>query len=267
MFKQFFRKQKHMLTLIRCYYKRNIDALEIYSKDFIIGILSNFILCAAEILMLVFVFDFVNTIDGWTLPQMLLLYSINQIGASLWACFCINTITLPYYIQNGEFDRFLLRPVSPLFQIMMDGFDDDSWGDLLIGILLLGYSWIKLSLPAARLLLLPVFCISAAVIYASITILLSTISFFTIAHTDAANLVNEFQTFAQYPLSIYPKVICVVFTFVFPISFVSFFPSMIILQKYSIFLSMLFPIVAFIFLKVSSKVWYWGLKHYVGTGT
>lgn len=83
MFKQFFRKQKHMLTLIRCYYKRNIDALEIYSKDFIIGILSKLILCAAEILMLVFVFDFVNAIDGWTLPQMLLLYSINQIGASL----------------------------------------------------------------------------------------------------------------------------------------------------------------------------------------
>ena len=59
-----------MLTLIRCYYKRNIDALEIYSKDFIIGILSNFILCAAEILMLVFVFRWVDTsTDAFTIQH------------------------------------------------------------------------------------------------------------------------------------------------------------------------------------------------------
>ena len=36
--------------------------------------------------------------------------------------------------RNGNFDRFLVKPLHPLFQIFMEGFDDDAWGDLIVGI-------------------------------------------------------------------------------------------------------------------------------------
>lgn len=119
-------KMKRTIELFKAYYKTNVKEVAIYDKDFYFGIISMIIEYAASLMVLFFIFDIVEEINGWTFYEILFLYSFNLIGFSLWACFFINTITLPYYIQDGSFDRFLLRPISPIFQIMMSGFDEDS---------------------------------------------------------------------------------------------------------------------------------------------
>lgn len=258
---------KHTLLVTGGFFKKNFDELEVYSKDFLFGIISKLITYFAEIFALFYIFDFVENINGWTLEQVLFMYSLNQIGFSLWACFFINTITLPYYIQDGTLDRFLLRPMSPIFQIMMDGFDDDSWGDLLMGLILLIYAWFSLKINFWYILLMPIICISACMIYASISLSLSTVSFFTIAPADVANFVNEIQEFAKYPTSIYPKVIRIIFTVIFPVVFVAFVPSLVLFNKVNVVWIVLLPIISFTFYKLSKHIWYWGLTHYAGTGT
>ena len=258
---------KRQWLLFCSYFKMNLNELEVYDKDFLFGIISKLLTFFSGCLMLFYIFDYMDSINGWTLEQILFLFSLNQIGFSLWACFFINTITLPYYIQTGELDRFLLRPISPIFQIMMDGFDDDSWGDLLSGAILFVYAWLSLDISTWFVLLVPVIWLSACLIYASISLILSTVSFFTIAHADVANFVNEIQEFAQYPINIYPKVIQIIFTFIFFFFFIAFVPSMIIFQEITIWAVFLLPCLSIVFLKLASMVWYWGLKHYGGTGT
>jgi ABC-2 type transport system permease protein len=258
---------KKYIDLIFCYIKINFAAMEVYDKDFIFGIIAMLVNYAAGILSLFFIFEFVHEINGWTLQQVLFLYGLNLTGYSLWSCFFINTITLPYYIRNGEFDKFLLRPVEPIFQIMMDGFDDDSWGELIVGVIVFAYSWISLKIPAIYALFIPVVAVSGCLVYAGMSIALSTVSFFTIAQADVANLTNQIKELAQYPISIYPKVIRIIFTFLCPVAFIAFIPSLVVFRMVTVWAIIAIPLVSLIFFLLSIRIWMIGVKHYGGTGT
>ena len=267
MIKKLWKPFKRKLKLYRQYFRMNLDELEVYDKDFIFGVVSMFISYAAGILSLFFIFDFVHEINGWTLKQILFMYGLNLIGYSLWSCFFINTISLPYYIRRGEFDRFLLRPIEPIFQIMMDGFDEDSWGELIIGLAVFTYAWIQLEISVWYVFLIPIIALSSCFIYAGTSIVLSTVSFFTVSQADVANFTFEIRELAQYPITIYPKIFQIIFTFIFPVAFVAFFPSAALFDKIPIWLIALVPIVAFGYYKLSKLIWNIGVKHYCGTGT
>lgn len=261
-------KLKRTWKLFINYYKVNIKEIAIYDKDFYFGVMSMLMEYAAGLILLFFIFDLVEDINGWRLDEVLLLYGFNLIGFSLWSCFFINTISLPYYIKDGSFDRFLLRPISPIFQIMMDGFDEDAWGELITGIVVFLYAWFKLGIEWYFLILTPVFFVSGCFIYAGISIMLSTLSFFTIGKADFANLTMEFKEFAKYPLSIYKKGLQIIFTSIIPIGFVAFYPSMIFTQGFKqSYLIVLVPLVAYGYYSFSKFVWYLGMRRYGSTGS
>ena len=258
---------RRRLTLFFYYFKINIKSLNVYDRDFIFGVLSMIITYISGILSLFFIFEFVDNINGWSLYEILFMYGLNLIGYSLWSCFFINTISLPYYIKNGEFDRFLLRPIDPIFQIMMDGFDEDAWGELVVGIAVLMYSWINMDISLAYIWIIPILSISACFIYAGTSILLSTVSFFTISHSNVANLTSDIKQFSQYPLTIYPKAVQFIFTLIIPIAFVSFYPSMLLFGYISTWFFLVIPFVSFFYYNATKKIWTTGSKHYGGTGT
>lgn len=261
-------KLKRTWKLFIHFNKVNIKEVAIYDKDFYFGIISMLMEYAANLIVLFFIFDFVDDIKGWTFDQVLFLYSFNLIGFSLWSCFFINTISLPYYIRDGSFDRFLLRPISPIFQIMMDGFDEDSWGELITGLIVFLYAWIRLNIDWYLSILLPIFFVSACFIYAGISITLSALSFFTVGKADFANLTMELKEFAKYPLGIYKKGLQVIFTFIIPIGFVAFYPSMIFIEGFKLsYMILLVPLVAYLYYSFSKFIWYAGMKKYGSTGS
>jgi len=255
------------IDLIICYLRINFAEIAIYDKDFIFGVISMVINYIAGILSLFFMFEFVHEINGWTLQQVLFMYGLNLTGFSLWSCFFINTITLPYYILDGEFDKFLLRPIEPIFQIMMDGFDEDSWGELIVGIIVLTYSWINLKIPIVYTLCIPIVTLSGCLVYAGMSIALSTVSFFTITQADVANLTNQIKELAQYHISIYPKAIRLFFTFLCPVAFIAFIPGLIVFRLVNVWVIFSIPFVSLLFFLLSIKIWNIGVKHYSGTGT
>lgn len=261
-------KLRRVFKLFIYYYKINLKEVAIYDKDFYFGIISMLIEYAAGVMVIFFIFDVVEEINGWTFYEILFLYGFNLIGFSLWSCFFINTISLPYYVIDGSLDRFLLRPVSPIFQIMMDGFDEDSWGELITGLIIFIYSWIKLEINIYLLIITPVFFLSACFIYAGISIMFSALSFFTVGKADFANLTMEFKEFAKYPMTIYKKSIQIIFLTIIPIGFVAYYPSRIFLEgvQYS-YLIIVIPIISFVYYKLSKIFWNLGLKKYGSTGS
>jgi len=265
--KIFIKRLKKRVLLYFTYLKINIKEVEMYSWDFLFGIIAIFINYIAELLSLYFIFELVPEINGWDREQMLLMYGISVTGFSLWSCFFINTITLPYYLKRGEFDRFLVRPIQPIVQIMLDGFDEDAWGDLIVGIFVLGIAGYRLNIGLSSVPLVLVTVVSGCFVYAGLSILLSTISFFTINQADVANLTIEIKEIAKYPMTIYPRIMQVVFTFLIPIAFVSFIPSKMILDQGNWYFYFMIPAVAFVFYSLSKKIWCIGVRHYESTGS
>ncbi|WP_427339871.1 ABC transporter permease [Caloranaerobacter sp. DY30410] len=262
-------KLKEYCRLYIDYFLINLKAVMIYDIDFLIGIISLIFKNLMNFMIIIFIFNLLDNIDGWTFDQILFLYGFNTVSYSIWHCFFVNTISLSYYIKSGIFDRFLLRPLHPIFQIMTDNFDEDGWGQLVFGIVLLIIAIIRLRIMSIYLIVLPILVISASLIYASISLLGSIMVFYTVENTDLSDLVMELNEFAKYPISIYSKFLRIILTVILPIGFAAYYPSLFYISnyQYGAWLLLLTPIVSIIFFSITCYLWDKSLRSYSSTGS
>lgn len=211
----------------------------------------------------------IDDIAGWTFDEMMFLYGFSLASYAVWHCFFINTITIPTFIQNGELDRFLVRPVNPLLLIMMDGFDEDGWGELLFGVVVLLVAAVRLDILSPALLLLPICLVFGSLIFAGISIVLASVSFFTVGESDITNITMELQELARYPIPIFGQNFGLFLSFVLPIGFAAYYPSRIFLRPG--YESMVFfiatPVVSVLFFAFSYYVWNLSLRKYSSSGS
>src|SRR5208282_1783489 len=83
------------------------------------------------------------------------------------------------YIIEGKFDRVLLRPVSSLFQVLFETFRIESLQEVATGIFCMWWATHHLGLAwtPAKVALLFFFGLCAGIIYISVFLILSTVSF------------------------------------------------------------------------------------------
>lgn len=260
---------RNYLKLYKKYWSINLKSVMLYDVDYILGIIAMIIKCAVNFSMVLLLYYIVDDIVGWTKNEMIFLYGISSISYALWHCFFIDMITIPTYIQSGEFDKFMIKPVDPLFQIMMESFDEDGWGELLFGIAVLIISIVRLEIHSITIFLIPLFCIAGCLIFASLSILCSAAAFFTTGNIDLTDNVMDFKEFAKYPLTIFGTGFRIVFTCVIPIAFAGYYPSLLYLSEtigkngYICFWA--FPI-AILFFIISWKFWHFALRRYSSSG-
>ncbi|MGL5439473.1 MAG: ABC transporter permease [Filifactoraceae bacterium] len=260
---------KNYINLYKSTFKINIKSLMIYDIDFIVGVIAMVIKSGINFSIILILFNLITNISGWNFNEMLFLYGFSTVAFAIWHCFFIDTITIPTYIKTGEFDRFLTKPYNPLFLIIIEAFDDDGWGELILGLIINIIAIIRLKLYTPLLLLLPILWMAAALVYAGISILLSTISFFTIDNMDITDLTMQLNEFSKYPLTIYDFTLKTIFTIILPIGFTAYYPSLIFIRNISLtnislmILAILFSITFFL---ISCKIWMLCLKKYTSSG-
>lgn len=248
----------------------NLKGLKSYGNDFYIGVATMMLKNVASLVTLFFLYNLVPQIDGWSMYELLYMYSLSTMGFAMWRCLFMNTLNISYYVRKGILDSMLIRPLNPLFQIFMEGFDDDAWGDLIIGIIIniiciitLDLSWLNL----ACALLISLF---ASLIFASISILGSIISLRTVGVSDFSDLPYLLYELIKYPITLYGTWMTAILTFVVPIAWVSFIPSKILIagNQWEI-IKMLgqTSISALVFFGLSCVLWQHYLKRYTSTGT
>jgi ABC-2 type transport system permease protein len=78
----------------------------------------------------------------------------------------------------------------------------------------------------------------------------------------------RFKDFAKYPASIFNSVFKAIFTFVIPIAFVAYYPSLVLLQPDEVpLLTWLSPLIGLLFFFLSYAVWMLGVRKYDFTGS
>ena len=58
------------------------------------------------------------SMNGWNFRDMAFLYALWMIGHALHNTLFSNVGDIPEHIRDGEFDRLLVRPLDPLFQVI-----------------------------------------------------------------------------------------------------------------------------------------------------
>lgn len=241
-----------------------------YRINFLIGASSTIFLQIAGLLTIWVVMSQVPSLNGWSLSEVLLIYGLITLAKSINHMFADNLWTIGrQYIRTGSFDRFLVRPIDPLFHLLADRFCHDGIGNFLVGFVLVIYSVRALGIASTPLtwLILMVAVLSGGIIFIALNMITGTSAFWVMDSIPVMRVVFDFHLFAQYPLSIYPRAIGILLTWLIPYGFASFYPASEILGREYGALAWLAPIVAFILLWIAYQIWKVGLKHYASTGS
>ncbi len=261
---------KRYLRLYGYFLLQRFKILMEYRVNFLIGATSTIILQVAGLLAIWVIMGQVPNLNGWAFDEVLLVYGLLTLSKSINHMFADNLWTIGWqYIRTGGFDRFLVRPIDPLFHLLADRFCHDGIGNFLVGAALvakstsaLGIAWTPLNL-----LYLVVAVCSGGAIFIALNLMTATSAFWIMDSIPVTQIVFNTHEFAKYPLSIYPRAIGIGMTWLIPYGFASFYPASHLLGRDVGALAWVGPIVAAALLLVSYRVWLFGLRRYSGTGS
>ena len=202
--------------------------------DFLIGLVGFFLTQVMGIVFLYLVFGQIPDLKGWTLDQLIFIYGFAQIPRGIDHLFTDNLWMVSWWLViDGEFDRYMLRPMNVFFQVICEKLQPDALGELLIGCILVVRSLNKgiLVVDAVHVAWFFVSVIAGAFIYTAVKLFFSAIAFWVKQSGPFLQVAYEMADFAKYPTEIYGKVIRFLITWVVPFAFVAYFPASVFLGK------------------------------------
>lgn len=253
------------------YFSQYVKMRLAYRGDFIVSTATSL---AATIFALCFVlvlFQKVPTLANWTLPEEVFLYGFSLLPAGMFNIISLNMYDFGNnYIIEGKFDRVMLRPISTLFQVLFEQFRVESMQEIATGLFCIWWASSQLHVhwTFGKLSLLIFWGSCAGVIYVSVFLLLTTISFWfedrVGVHPPVWNMIN----FGRYPLTIYSGAVQFFLCWIVPFGLASFYPSVRLLghtvtPEYLPYV----PVVAVGFLIFAIAMWNLGTRHYSSTGS
>jgi ABC-2 type transport system permease protein len=215
------------------------------------------------------------SMNGWDFRQMFFLYALWMTAHELNNTLFFAVVMVPDYIREGRFDRFLVRPLDTLFQVITvpQQIVPDA---LVLAAVTLGFATAVASVRVDWLFVIfvPLIVAGGALIDLGISLVVATIAFWFIRVDTLRWVVMSLeQDFTRYPISIYTRGVRFVLTFVLPFAFMNYFPATFFLQKaetglhLSPIVGLLTPAIGFAWLGVAYAFWRVGLRHYQGTGS
>lgn len=225
------------------------------------------------ITMWVLLYSF-DAIEGWSFWELLFLFALSVLSWGVCVVFFFHFRTLDEYIVKGTFDRFLVRPIHPFFHFMTMKFDIGAFGQFLFSIIavVLAYTNLNLHWKLWQWFVFVGAIIGGTLIQGGLLIAISAMAFWTtrseqfywVIMWPAKNLMN-------YPLSIFPRVVQIVVTFILPFAFVNYLPALLLLGKrsgiYSPYWGFFSIFVGIVFFWLCFRLWMLGLNRYKSTGS
>ena len=258
------------LKLYNKFLKQYIKTLMEYRADFLLGLIGFILVQGVGIVFIGLVFNSIPTLKGWSFYEILFIYGFAQIPRGIDHVFTDQLWIFSWKtIVQGEFDRYLVRPLNPLFQVIVERFQPDGFGEIIVGTMILVTSWSKLGLEITigRMIALIFVILCASVIYTAIKLAVTSIAFWVKFAQSYLYMAYQLSTFVKYPITIYPAWIRGVLTFIIPFAFTGYFPAAYILGKGSFLLGVVLTfVVSFISIFIAYRIWLIGIKRYESSG-
>jgi ABC-2 type transport system permease protein len=241
-----------------------------YNIDFFIGIFASITGHMAAVFFLTILYQKVPVIVGWTKWEVLFLYGLAVVARAFASTLFQGVWSIGSLIGRGELDKFLVRPIWPLYQVLGSVFGVQGIGHLVsgAGMLVIAGRNIDVLWSVISISWLVTALVSGCLILVSVLLLAECVSFWTGGQqTNLPYLAYQIGELGRYPLEVYPWPIRSLVTWVIPFAFGTYYPAAAILQKPGANLAFLSPLIAFLAVTISIFVWRAGLRSYTGTGS
>jgi len=221
-----------------------------------------------------FVVSSFGTINGWNYAQLAFLYGLSVISHALSMIFFVQGWFMGYYVMEGEFDRYLTRPLGVMYQFFFTNINIFGVTDLIPGICVFIYGCVKSDFVASpvNILMIIIMLAGATLIRGGIYLILGSTSFHTRSANDFGMYTQEiFDKTTMYPISMYPESLQFILTYLIPIGWVSFYPVSGLLgiesdNFYGIMAPIVTLIVGIVVMLLAGAYFNYGLKKYESAG-
>ena len=126
-----------MVKLYFSHLKQNLKCQLEYKWSFIMSLISQIFVFFTYYFLIISLFTKFNNIKGFSLYEVLLCFSIINIGFSFNEIFFKGIDKFEDFIIDGSLDRLLLRPYGILFQVMCSKMDFSKLARTFQGIIIL----------------------------------------------------------------------------------------------------------------------------------
>ncbi len=260
------------LRLHRIFVSQYMKRLMEYKVDFLTGAISFLLGQAVQILFIGIIFSQIPDLVGWTFYEILFIYGFSLIPKGIDHLLFDNLWSVGYFIvRKGDFDKYLTRPVNSLFYVIVEKFQVDAFGELLMGFILIAVSLTHITIPFHwyTILLFLAILPFTTLIYTAIKIATASIAFWTKASGHITHMFYMVNDFSKYPTTIYNNFIRVVISYIIPFAFTAFYPACYFLGKaenplYNLGGSVIISVVLMI---ISCFIWHKGISAYESAGS
>lgn len=263
-------KIKKSLKLYVKYASVCVQSVMQYKASFVLMILGRFILAFSEFVAIKFLFSGFEQIKGYTYGDVLLCFSIIQMTFTLAELFGNGFEAFSGMVRGGEFDRMLLRPCSPILQIMGTNFEIGRIGPLLTALvtLVLGIKNSAVTWNVCTVGTLLAMIVGATLLFIGLFMVEASFCFFSIEGIALFNaLTYGAKAHGKYPLDIYGKGITRFCTYVIPYTLIQYYPLQFLLGKTDRWQLAFCPLGVVPFVGICYLIWRFGVRHYKSCGS
>ncbi len=260
---------KRNLILYNEYVRLNLIRISHNKWESILGGISWFVLQVCGLISALVIVDKAGPIKGWSFYEVGLLYGAMASARALCMLFFDSVWQIGYIVRYGEFDLFLTRPVSPFLQLISYRIEPAGLGNLFFSLITFIFCLLKLQLHLSVLNILALlsYLICGALIVAALFLIANCVPFWLVGGQDIALLMLNFYEFIKFPVTVFPKLIRILLTWVIPFTFVNYYPISLFLEKEPSSLWFLPFIVCLFLWLIAVKIWENGIKSYNSTGS
>jgi ABC-2 type transport system permease protein len=205
-----------------------------YRLNFVLEVLWGMAFQSIGFVFILIVLGRFESIGGWTLSEVALLYGIRLASHGLWTMTFSRLIWIDRMVREGEFDRILLRPMSMMTQLMFTSFRIATIGDFLGGVIILAFAFGRVSIDwtPAKVAYFGAALVGGAMLDGAFQLGPAALSFRTLESMSIRIFFDDvFNRFAGYPTSIFNRSTRLALTWIVPVAFVAWLPATVILDR------------------------------------
>ncbi len=230
-------------------------------------ILGKFLRFGFLLLLTWLIVDKTKSLAGYTLNQVLVFYmTYNIIDTSTQLLFR-DVYRFRPKVVSGDFDLILIKPISPLFRVLLGGADPLDLVTIVPYVIFLIILLMQIHLSFVNFLLYLLFLINAYMIAAAFHIFVLGLGIITTEIDHTIMIYRDLTNLARFPIDIYIEPLRSIITFIVPIGIMMSFPPKALFGLLSPGLVIVSLFVGFLFIFLSLKYWKYALTQYVSASS
>lgn len=252
------------------YFKVHFKSCMQYKTSFILSFISQILVFFTYYYTILCLFNKFSNINGFTLYEVLLTFSIIQFGSSFCEAFFRGLDQFDHLILRGDFDKLLLRPRNILLQSTCEEINFIKLSKVIQSIIILVIAIIKIDINwnISKIITVIFMLFSSIIVFFGLLVLAATYCFYTVKGLEVRNVFTcGCRDMAEYPIGVFKKGIIFFLTYILPFGFVNYYPLLYILGRTNNKIYMYSPLFSILYLIPCILLFYKGLKKYSSTGS